>query len=378
MRTILVPVCVLWILAAALVPASAQTPNSPPLPATRAVRPAAEVMGDWQDNSRRLRELLPSPRAIMDADRRAEVGPLAAPLLWRGVHLADEMAVADPVSREDSLRLRFHFLAILSFLDDPAAVRELATARESNRRQTAMLGRDAMFLAQWWKSGDDPKAQNRVLDDIASLAKLNPTDDDLTHLLAFLRDEGAADDSITRRIENIIMAELRGPVAQKLGEQFNIHAKLRSMVDKPLVVSGLGLDGKAFTTVSLTGKVIIVDFGATWCQPWREQLAELRKLYLDRAGRGLAIVTVLCDKNAQDVSEFLEREPIAWPTVRNPKNPEGLAAQYGVELFPTIFLIDRKGLLRHVDAVGKVRVLAEQLLQEPDATLPSQPPGPTR
>ena len=378
MRTILVPVCVLWILAAALVPASAQTPDSAPLPATRAVRPAAEVMGDWQDNSRRLRELLPSPRSIMDADKRAEVGPLAAPLLWRGVHLADEMAVADPVSREDSLRLRFHFLAILSFLDDPAALRELAAARESNRRQTAMLGRDAMFLAQWWKSGDDPKAQNRVLDDITALAKLNPTDDDLTHLLAFLRDEGAADDSITRRIEKIIMAELRGPVAQKLGEQFNIDAKLRSMVDKPLVVSGLSLDGKAFTTASLTGKVIIVDFGATWCQPWRDQLAELRKLYLDRAGRGLAIVTVLCDKNAQDVSEFLEREPIAWFTVRNPKNPVGLAAQYGVELFPTIFLIDRKGLLRHVDAVGKVRVLAEQLLQEPDATQPAQPPGPTR
>lgn len=378
MRTILAPMCVLWILAAALVPASAQTTNSPPLPATRAVRPAAEVMGDWQDNSRRLRELLPSPRAIMDVDRRAEVGPLATPLLWRGVRLADEMAVADPVSRQDSLRLRFHFLAILSFLDDPAAGRELATAKESNRRQTAMLGRDAMVLAQWWKSGDDPKAQNRVLDEIASLAKLNPTDDDLTHLLAFLRDEGAADDSIARRIENIIMADLRGPVAQKLGEQFNIHAKLRSMVDKPLVVSGVGLDGKAFTTVSLTGKVIIVDFGATWNQPWRNQLAELRKLYLDRAGRGLAIVTVLCDKNAQNVRDFLEREPIAWPTVRDPENPVGLAAQYGVELFPTIFLIDRKGVLRHVDAVGKVRVLAEQLLQEPDATLPSQPPGPTR
>ena len=375
MRTLLVPVCLLCVLAAGLVPASAQTTRSGPVATTREVRPAAEVIRDWQDNSRRLRELLPSPRAIMDADRRAEVAPLAIPLLWRGVELSDEMAVADPASRENSLRLRFHYLAVLSFLDDRAAGHQLATARESNHRQTAMLGRDGVLLAQWWKSGDDPKAQTGILDDIALLAKANPADDDLTHLLAFLRDEGAADDAIARRIENIIIHDLRGPVAAKLGEQFQIDAKLRAMVDKPLVVCGMGLDGKVFTTAGLKGKVIIVDFGATWCQPWTEQLAELRKLQLDRAGRGLAIVTVLCDKNAQNVREFLEREPIAWPTLRDPENPVGFAAQYGVELFPTIFLIDRKGVLRHVDAVGKVRVIAEQLLQEADVTVPPQPGG---
>ena len=375
MRTILVPVCLLWVLAGALVPASAQTTRSQPVATTREVRPAAEAIRDWQDNSRRLRELLPSPRSIMDADRRAEVAPLAIPLLWRGVDLSDEMAVADPASRENSLRLRFHYLAILSFLDDRVAGRELATARESNHRQTAMLGRDALFLAQWWKSGDDPKSQTHILDDIALLAKANPSDDGLTHLLAFLRDEGAADDSVARRIENIIIHDLCGPVAITLGEQFKIHAKLRAMVDKPLVVCGMGLDGKVFTTAGLKGKVIIVDFGATWCQPWTEQLAELRKLQLDRAGRGLAIVTVLCDENAQNVREFLGREPIAWPTLRDPENPVGFAAQYGVELFPTIFLIDRKGVLRHVDAVGKVRVLAEQFLQETDVSVPAPPEG---
>jgi peroxiredoxin len=371
MRTIVVALCLLWAMPAGL-PAMGQTPDSAS-PTTRQVRPPVDVIRDWRDNSRRLRELLPSPRAIMDVDKRAEVAPLSIPLLWRGVRLADEMAVADPASRDDSARLRFHFLAILSFLDDPAAARELATAKESNHRQTAMLGRDATFLAQWWKSGDDPKSQNRTLDDIAVLVKESPADDDLTHLLAFLRDEGAADDSIVRRIESIIMDDLRGPVAIKLGEQFKIHAKLRAMVDKPLVLSGIDVDGKAFTTAHLAGKVVLIDFGATWCQPWTEQLTELRKLQADRAGRGLAIVTVLCDENAQNVRDFLAREPIAWPVVRDPEKPVLFAAQYGVELLPTIFLIDRKGVLRHVDAAAKLQILAEQLLQEADAAPATQP-----
>lgn len=368
----------LWLLTASLAAASAQTPTTLPVPATPTPRPAGDVIQDWQDNSRRLRELLPSPRAVMDVDRRAEVAPLAIPLLWRGVHLAGEMAVAQPASREDSLRLRFHFLAILSFLDDPAAVKELAAAKDSNLRQTAMLGRDASLLAQWWKCGDDPKSQGHILDDVAALAKETPTDDDLTHLLAFLRDEGAADDATVRRIEGIIASDLHGPVAQQLAEQFKIHAKLRAMLDKPLVVSGPSLGGQPVTTATLAGKVIVVDFGATWAQPWTEQLAELRKLQTDRAGRGLTIVTVLCDENAQNVKDYLARDPIAWPIIRDPDNPVAFATQYGVELFPTVFLIDRKGILRHVDAGAKLQILAEQLLQEPDAPATTQPAGPAK
>lgn len=373
MRSTVAAACLFLIVAPVSRSAYGQTTRPANPPAATAVRPAADVFRDWQDNARRLRELLPSPMALADLDKRAEVAPVAIPLLWRAVDLAAEMALADPPTRERSEHLRYYSLAVLTFLDDVKAQALLEEARDSNLRSTARMGRDAMIFARWWRSAEDPAAQNKVLDDLQDIAKDNPKDDDVANMLVAMREEGAANDAVAGRIEQIVIQNLHGPKAEAFAEQFKAAAKLRSLKNKPLVLTGVTLDGKPFSSADLAGKVILVDFGATWCQPWRQQLTDLRKLYDDRASRGLAIITVLCDKNLDNIHEFLAREPLPWPVLRDGKEPEAFAAQYGVEMFPTPFLIDRKGVVRHVDGTGKLAVLAEELLQEPGDILTTRP-----
>ena len=111
--------------------------------------------------------------------------------------------------------------------------------------------------------------------------------------------------------------------------------------------SGRRLDGGSPIALSAyRGKVVYVDFWASWCPPCRQALPLIDSLRTEFADGSFAVLAVNVDRDSQDGLRFLEKHPVGYPSVADPKGQ--LPQAFGLETMPTSYLIDRKGVIRYV------------------------------
>ncbi len=138
------------------------------------------------------------------------------------------------------------------------------------------------------------------------------------------------------------------------------RAKL--LTGEPVKVAGKTVNGKPFDIAAYKGKVIIVDFWATWCGPCLAELPNLKRIYEKYHSRGLEIVGVDLDNDGDALAKFLKDNDLPWTILHNsekkaedekPGFTDPNAEQYGITGIPTIILIDRKGKVISLDARGE-------------------------
>jgi cytochrome c biogenesis protein CcmG/thiol:disulfide interchange protein DsbE len=102
------------------------------------------------------------------------------------------------------------------------------------------------------------------------------------------------------------------------------------------------MDGKPVASSSLKGKVVILDFWATWCPPCREEVPHLVRLQSKYRGQGLEIVGLALDAGgAKDVRPFMDEHDVNYTMLLGNQD---IAKAYGsVQMIPTTFVIDRNG-----------------------------------
>jgi peroxiredoxin len=106
------------------------------------------------------------------------------------------------------------------------------------------------------------------------------------------------------------------------------------------------LSGKPVNAASLAGKVVVIDFWATWCAPCREELPVLQKLYKKYAAQGLVVVGVSVDKDDSNIKQFLVKMPLSFPIVHDAAH--AVTGKYAPPRMPSSFIVDRKGIVRYV------------------------------
>jgi len=109
------------------------------------------------------------------------------------------------------------------------------------------------------------------------------------------------------------------------------------------------LDGsRAISVADYRGKVVYLDFWASWCAPCRESFPFMNELERDLADRGLAIVAVSVDKTAEDARGFAASHPARFALALDRTGT--CPAAYQLPGMPTSFIIDRRGVIRAVHA----------------------------
>jgi thiol-disulfide isomerase/thioredoxin len=119
----------------------------------------------------------------------------------------------------------------------------------------------------------------------------------------------------------------------------------------------------------LRGKVVLVDFWASWCSPCLQSFPWMNELQQQHGGEGLVIVAVNLDQDRTLADAFLQKVPARFRIEYDQAGD--LARQFGVQAMPTSFLVDRSGQvrIRHAGFREKQRdgreLEIEQLLKEP-------------
>jgi peroxiredoxin len=100
-------------------------------------------------------------------------------------------------------------------------------------------------------------------------------------------------------------------------------------------------DGKTFRLADYHGKVVFLNFWATWCEPCKEEMPAMERLWLRHKDRGFVMVGVSLDSNLKAVPAFVAQHKLTFPIALDPKMD--VANTYGVRALPTSFIVDREG-----------------------------------
>jgi peroxiredoxin len=104
--------------------------------------------------------------------------------------------------------------------------------------------------------------------------------------------------------------------------------------------------GKSLSLAAYRGKVVYLDFWASWCPPCLTSLPLLEQLRKEFPADQFQILAVNVDQDTLKARKFIEKTGVGYPSATDPKGR--LPEKFGIETMPTSFLIDRTGVIRYV------------------------------
>jgi thiol-disulfide isomerase/thioredoxin len=144
------------------------------------------------------------------------------------------------------------------------------------------------------------------------------------------------------------------------------------VVDRPIPMFNFSttlVNGNPISLKDFTGKVVFLNFWATWCGPCRMEMPSMEALYRRFKDQGFEILAVDVRENQKDVAAFMNELGLSFPAALDTKGD--IAAIYAIEAFPTTYIIDRDGgiITRLVGAINwdapELAGLFETLLKVP-------------
>lgn len=134
---------------------------------------------------------------------------------------------------------------------------------------------------------------------------------------------------------------------------------------KPLEIKFTALDGREVDVSKMKGKVVLIDFWATWCGPCVAEVPNVKKAYEKLHPKGFEIVGISFDDDKEKLQKFVSRERMPWPQFFDGEGfGNKFGQQYGINGIPTMWLVDKQGNLREMNARDGLEAKVEKLLAE--------------
>jgi thiol-disulfide isomerase/thioredoxin len=134
---------------------------------------------------------------------------------------------------------------------------------------------------------------------------------------------------------------------------------------KPLEMKFTAVDGREVDVSKLQGKVVLIDFWATWCGPCVAELPNVLKAYKELHPKGFEIVGISLDGDKAELEAFVKEKGMEWPQYFDGKGWKNeIAGKYGIQSIPTMWLLNKKGMVVSTDARGGLEEQVAKLLAE--------------
>jgi len=145
-----------------------------------------------------------------------------------------------------------------------------------------------------------------------------------------------------------------------------VSLKLLERVGQPLEMKFTSVAGKAIDMKDYKGKVVLVDFWASWCKPCRDEMPNVVKLYREKQEDGFEILGISLDSKKDEMTAYVKQAGMTWPQYYDGKGwGNEVARLFDIHGIPATFIVDRKGVLRAMNLRGpKLAERVEMLLKE--------------
>lgn len=144
---------------------------------------------------------------------------------------------------------------------------------------------------------------------------------------------------------------------------FPVDSEYTKWVGKPADLDFVGLDGRKVTSGDLRGKVVLLDFWATWCPSCMQSRDQLKNTYAKFSGQGLEVVGINFDEDRAAVEAAVKSKGLPWPQYFEGRE-NSLGRKFGISHYPSVWLLDRSGNVRYISALADTEKKISALLAE--------------